>query len=472
MKKLTTEEVLNRIKKVHGDYYDLSKIVYQGLSRKITVICPKHGEFSIRPHNFINGEGCRLCGNEKLSKNKTKTTPQFIEEARVVHGDKYDYSKVEYVNCDEKVCIICPEHGEFWQTPYLHLNTKNGCKKCSGKYQYTTEEYVEKAKRIHNNKYTYENTEYISAFEPICITCPKHGKFWQAPANHLQGVGCPKCKGKHKTTEDFINEIKENGYYREDYDYSNVEYTGAFDVVRMTCKKHGDFLIRAHDLLRGHGCAKCGFENSSNIQRLSVEEFVKNAKKKHGEKYDYSKVEYLNAKTPVCLVCPKHGNFYVTPNKHTSRGVGCPKCNESALETELRVYCEKNKIKHEEQKRFTWLGLQRYDFYLPDYNIAIECQGVYHFEPYKKSKNDDADENLLSQIKREELKYEITKENNLNILYYIPEFFIKKKGISKIYEDDTIIFTKPENLKEMLEVYGKQSSETISPSNQTSPKSH
>lgn len=474
IKKLTKtqEQFIEDIIKVHGNKYDYSKIKYEGCYTKVCLKCEKHGDFYMTPANLLQGQGCPKCGKENMADNKRKTVENFIEEARVAHGDKYDYSKVEYISCDEKVCIICPEHGVFWQTPYTHLISKRGCPKCAGNHQYNTSEFIDSAKKKHGDKYDYSKTIYLSAFEKVCIICPKHGDFWQVPANHLHGSGCPMCKGLNKTTESFILELKEKGYYREDYDYSNVDYVGAFDAVRITCNKHGEFLSTPHTLLRGSGCPKCGFENSSNIQRLSAEDFVKNAKKKHGEKYDYTKVEYVNTKTPVCLVCPKHGDFYVTPNKHVSRGIGCPKCNESTLETLIRVWCEENNIKHIQQKRFPWLGLQRYDFYLPDYNVAIECQGNYHFEPYKLSKNDDANENLWCQIKRDELKYELSKENNLTLLYFIPENFRNKKGISKIYENESIIFYKPEKLNEILETYGSHSSETICPSNQTSPKSH
>lgn len=180
------------------------------------------------------------------------------------------------------------------------------------------------------------------------------------------------------------------------------------------------------------------------MKKLTKEIFIEKAKKVHGDKYDYSKTVYINAKTPLIVTCKKHGDFYVIPNKHTSGNkTGCPKCAESKLETEIRVFCENNNIKYEQQKRFSWLGLQKMDFYLPDYNIAIECQGTYHFEPRYSVKTDDKEmlmENLLSQIQRDELKNELSNENNVKILYYIPENLMKNTKISKIYTNENSFY--------------------------------
>ena len=144
---------------------------------------------------------------------------EFEEKARKIHGDKYDYSKVEYVNNKTKVCIICPIHGEFWQRPNDHLSG-NGCKICNNEYKPTTEEWVEKAKKVHNNKYDYSKVEYVSAFSKVCIVCHTHGDFWQSPVNHLFGkCGCPMCNSNKKsvlerTVEKILNENSIN-YERE-----------------------------------------------------------------------------------------------------------------------------------------------------------------------------------------------------------------------------------------------------------------
>ena len=142
------------------------------------------------------------------------TTEEFKEKARDVHGDRYDYSKVEYVNAVTKVCIVCPVHGEFWQIPASHLKGI-GCKKCgiehrSDARRLSKEEFISKAKETHGDRYDYSQAEYVNSKTDVCIVCQEHGEFWQTPANHLSGNGCPKCSGTEKlTAEEFIERSRD-----------------------------------------------------------------------------------------------------------------------------------------------------------------------------------------------------------------------------------------------------------------------
>ena len=130
---------------------------------------------------------------------KKKTTEQFIEEATLIHGNKYDYSKVKYENNKKPVCIVCPEHGEFWQAPQNHLSQKQGCPLCNHRsYKYTTEEFIQRAREVHGDKYGYSKVVYERKNKKVCIICPEHGEFWQSPEKHLSGQGCPKCYGNVK----------------------------------------------------------------------------------------------------------------------------------------------------------------------------------------------------------------------------------------------------------------------------------
>ena len=141
---------------------------------------------------------------------KKLTTEEFIKKAREVHGDKYDYSKVEYNGSFAKVTIICPIHGEFEQTPCSHLRG-GGCAKCNWENtRLTTEEFIRKAIEVHGNKYDYSKLEYKDAFKKVTIICPIHGEFEQVPSSHLIGFGCAKCSGLAKlTTEEFIKKARE-----------------------------------------------------------------------------------------------------------------------------------------------------------------------------------------------------------------------------------------------------------------------
>ena len=145
---------------------------------------------------------------------KKKSNNEFIREVQLIHHNRYDYSKVKYINNKSKVCIICPDHGEFWQIPSDHLNGK-GCPQCAGNVRYNKDTFVEKAKNIHNDRYDYSKVQYVNAHTKICIICTEHGEFWQTPNNHLNGNGCPLCKNRkigdvlRDTVEGFIEKSNE-----------------------------------------------------------------------------------------------------------------------------------------------------------------------------------------------------------------------------------------------------------------------
>ena len=310
---------------------------------------------------------------------KKLTIEEFLEKAKEVHGDKYNYSKVEYINNSTKVCIICPIHGEFWQTPNNHLNGKN-CPKCSHQsYKYTLNNFIEKSNKIHNNKYDYSKVEYINNSTKVCIICPIHGEFWQMPKHHLQGYGCKKC---------------------------------------------------ANDL-----------NKTNQPSQKNNETFIKEARTIHGDKYEYI-TPYINAKTKITIKCLKCGNiFEQTPHKHINVKHGCPKCNISKMENEITLFLQENKINFEHQKRFDWLGLQSLDFYLPEYNIAIECQGGQHFTSVEIF---GGEKTLKETIERDKRKLRLCEENNVKLLYYstynkvkLPNNIIqdKEKLLSNILND-------------------------------------
>ena len=300
-------------------------------------------------------------------------TKNFIQRAKEIHGDKYDYSKVIFKNVDTKVCIICPVHGEFWQTPYNHLKG-HGCSKCgkikmwNKRIKTTTEQFIQKAKEIHGDKYDYSKVNYINNRTKVCIISHKinphngeeYGEFWQTPKNHLKGQDMPFIKN---------DKIKS----------------------KLMLKK---------------------------------EDFIQKAKEIHGDKYEYSKVEYVNNRTKVCIICPEHGEFYQTPSNHL-KGQGCPICKESVLEKEIDNLLKQNNFSFVKQKKFSWLknkGLMSLDFFIPDYNIAIECQGSQHFF---KCVFFEKNNPLQNVIYRDILKFNLCKEHNITILYYTNKTFIK-----------------------------------------------
>ena len=350
---------------------------------------------------------------------KKKTKEEFIKEATEKHEGKYDYSKVEYVNAGTKVCIICPKsgHGKFWQQTSIHLNG-SGCPKCAGKYSPTTEEWIISARKVHGDKYDYSDVKYVKSNIKVCIICPEHGEFWQRPNNHTKGQGCPKCyanktrKRLTSTKKEFIKKARE--VHGNKYDYSKVEYVNNKTKVCIICPEHGEFWQTPHMHTKDQGCPKCANETNGERCRSSKEYFIEKAHKAHGDKYDYSNVNYVGTHTKVCIICPEHGEFWQTPHSHL-QGNGCPTCNLSHLERSVMNYLDEVGITYDYQKYFNWLGRQSLDFYLPDYKVGIECQGGQHFFPVEHFGGDKAFKDTLERDKR---KKALCEKHGVKLLYF------------------------------------------------------
>lgn len=190
---MTSTEFINKAKLIHGNLYDYTKTNYVGSKKNVEIICLLHGSFSQRATNHLQGKGCIKCSHNKISINKIKSNEIFINNAILSHGNKYDYSLVNYVDSKTKVKIICPIHGIFEQTPNGHLKGNN-CDKCGGSCDLTIDEIIKKAKLIHGDKYDYSLTKCVKTNKKIKIICSKHGEFNQILNGHLQGQGCPICK--------------------------------------------------------------------------------------------------------------------------------------------------------------------------------------------------------------------------------------------------------------------------------------
>ena len=307
--KLSIEEVLKRFKKVHGDKYDYSRVRYIGNTVKVEIICPKHGEFLQTPFNHFR-YGCPKCAID----NSYLSQEEVLKRFEKVHGDKYDYSKVEYCGNNKKVEIICPIHNSFFMKP-LYIFEGSGCPKCASK-GLTTNEIIDRFKLIHGDKYNYSLVDFKAHDIPIKIICSEHGEFLQKSSNHLQGTGCPKCTGKYFNTSEILKKFKV--VHGSKYIYDLVEYTHHRKDVKILCPKHGEFLQKPMNHLRGHGCPKCSEELKISKGELKIETILK----------------------------------------------------------ENNIYFETQK-KFENCKNIHQLP---FDFYLPDLNILIEYDGEQHFK--------------------------------------------------------------------------------------------
>ncbi len=348
---------------------------------------------------------------------KRLTTKQFIERAKIIHCNKYDYSKTIYIDSTKKVCIICPIHGEFYQMPFHHLS-KHGCPKCVNNIKNTTEEFIQKAKEIHGDKYDYSKVNYVDNKTKVCIICPIHGEFYMTPNIHLsKKCGCRECR-KEKlhnlqcfTTEEFIQKAKE--IHGDKYDYSKVNYYNFNTPISIICKIHGIFEQTPSCHMRGQGCPKCAG------RKLTTDDFINEAKKIQGERYDYSLVQYVNNYTPIAIICKKHGVFYQTPYSHL-RPCGCPKCHCSKMELEIQSLLDKLQINYKLHDRKTLGNSLELDFYIPSLKLAIECQGLQHFKPCAWGhKNNLEKEEIFNNIKKHDIeKLNICNNKNIKLLYY------------------------------------------------------
>lgn len=407
-----SEDLRKKLNEIYKGKFDFSITEYVKKEKKVKFICPIHGVVENTKQKLYAGKGCPKC-NRNILTNET-----FKEKANKVHNGKYDYSKVDLnkKNTNSKVIITCPIHGDFEQSVASHLNGQGG-PKCVGKNK-TVESIIQKFREVHGDEYDYSLIkEYKKNSIELPIICHKkdefgeeHGIFYQCYTVHTKGHGCPICSNnKRLNNEIFLKKVSR--IHKGKYQYPNLDIHNNRDKIKIICPIHGEFEQSVSSHLNGQGCPKCVGKNKT------TEEFVEELRKIFGDKYDYSKVKYENAKKKVTIICKKHGEFTAKPN-NLLFGKGCPICNESSLERKIRQILQENNIENIPQKKFEWLKLkkqQALDFYLPKYNIAIECQGVQHYEEKENFFGSKKNKEIL--LKRDINKSKLCEENNIKILY-------------------------------------------------------
>ena len=213
-------------------------------------------------------------------------------------------------------------------------------------------------------------------------------------------------------TETFIEKAKK--IHGEKYDYSKVNYVNNKTDITIICPIHGEFQQKPYKHLIGHGCQKCGNIQKNAERKLKFKNIVERANKIHNNKYQYIEEEISNLHNKIRIICPVHGEFKQIAEDHLN-GHGCPNCNESRLEREVRISLEENNIKYEKQKKFDWLDKQTIDYYLPSFNITIECQGLQHFKPIDYF---GGEEEFNKIIERDNRKRIACNENGITLLYF------------------------------------------------------
>ena len=362
-KAYTTEEWIEKAKLIHPEI-DYSECVYKNKETKMTFICKKHGKFTKLPRLFLKSEiPCSYCKHEKERK---EISDMMMKKIKEVWKDKdYDLSNAEYIKSDVPIKVICNKHKyAFYPLPSNILNKHTICPKCAiekntDRQRKTFDTFIKEAREIHGDKYEYDESTYGKKVDDdIRIICPEHGEFWQSPHSHIgQKQGCPFCgkiRGglKHRSdAEEVLNKIKEL-HKHDNYSYEKFSYEeGVNTYIDIYCHK-----------------------------------------------------TYSNGK--------EHGYFRQMIQNHIA-GQGCPRCRSSHLERLIKnALMDKEFGKIDEWKRFEWLGKLSLDFYLSEYNIAIECQGSQHYL------KDHFMKDLEVVQERDLRKKKLCKEHGLTLLYF------------------------------------------------------
>lgn len=305
------------------------------------------------------------------------TTEEFIARAQAVHGNRYDYSRVVYVNNKTPVEVICPDHGPFFPKPNNHVANRSGCPRCTHCPPTSLDTFLARARAVHGERYDYSRVVYTTVQTHVEIICPEHGPFWQIPLSHTQGRGCQQCGAKQcvrrKDTAWFIERAQ--SVHGERYNYGQVNYRRAQEKVTIGCPRHGLFEQVASYHLAGNGCPAC-----AGVKPLTQEEFVRRAQAVHGDRYDYSHVNYSGMHSKVTVICRDHGPFQSLAKDHYAKGCGCPACaresSVSDLEQEIADWLTGLGLQVVHNDLRTLRGFE-VDLLVPERRLGIEVNGAY-----------------------------------------------------------------------------------------------
>ncbi len=360
------------------------------------------------------------------------TTEEYINRVKDLHYIKYDYSKTTFNGYKNNLIVICPEHGEFEVNAYNHQKLNHGCVKCTGvgKINNHLEFFIEKANKIHDNKYDYSLIkEYKGVMKKYPIICHKHGIWEVSLDNHInKKSSCPKCKGR---TLSYLEKIEQaNKIHNNQYDYSLIKENFKSDEkILIVCPTHGKFnQLWTNHIHQKHGCPKCKTCGRKSISIDELKERIYELNTGYEYNWDTYKGYYDNM---FEIKCNKHGWFKQQISNHL-QGQKCPKCKNSRGEENIRKFLNEQNISYIEQKTFDFCVnpktnyLLKFDFYIPHLNLCIEYDGELHFKPVKFFGGIKSYE---KQIYLDGIKNKFCEDNKINLLRIS---FIQFNDIEKI----------------------------------------
>lgn len=460
MRKLSTSEFLANVKSRLRGAVDLSKFEYTGTGTKSTAICPIHGEFLITPNALMNGIGCKVCSTVSRGKKSRLSYEEFLGRSNKKHSNKYIYSAENFSTSLKKISIICPDHGEFYQTPHSHMGG-SGCPECAkikigSKCKLSQEEFVARLESLGTN-YGLALIQYRGMFNKITLVCPEHGEFQAQAGNVLyNGSGCPKCaresNGK-RSRKSFYNWVADSRSIHGDvYEYLSIRYDGNKAYLKVSCKTHGEFEQLATDHTKGIGCRKCAKPMYDLVSFVSIAEQV------HKGLYNYSKSEYTGALDNVTIICNKHGEFQQSPSSHIN-GQGCPKCanvGPSEAQTEIKDFLQRHVNVIEE---YSLPGTRkRLDIFMPTLNLAVEYHGlIWHSSRFKQDTREDFKKHKLADslgvrvihVYEDEwkLKRSVVERTLLSAIGKLPRIFARSTKLVELSTSEADTFYEANHLQ-------------------------
>ena len=439
---------------IYGYKDDYREVNYKNSNTKVKILCPIHGEFLITPNDYLNGHRCRKCFEKKASNLYSKPFEYYKEKLNNFYKNedgtpKFNMDEINYTGYNDKFELTCPIHGKFTTTMHMLMRLKGlGCPQCNLEERNNSQKlgkntFIKKSNDIFNSKYIYDNVNYINSKTKVCIICPEHGEFWMTPNEHLSGKGCPICGKlsrieKQKMTKDEFIEKAKKMHLNEDltpkYIYDEIDFIDGKTKVKIICPEHGEFFVSPTMHLQGVGCKECAIKKRAKLKKMTYEKFLKKFKEIYKDNYEIISVGENILKDEIIIKCKKHGLITTNYSSLIYNRCGCIKCRTSSLENTTMKFLEDKNINYIFQCKnniLPFLKIGTYntlslDFYLPDYNVAIECQGRQHFEPVEKFGGEEAFKN---QVERDLIKSKLCDENNIKLIYI--NYFDKKEIITE-----------------------------------------
>ena len=397
---------IEKARKVHGNVYDYSLVEYKRMRDKVKIKCPYCGKYFYQaPMVHVKGQGCPCQKSIKIKEKLKFSQEEFIEKAKKIHNDKYDYSWVKYDGGTTILKLFCNTCKRFFEQKAKTHLMGHGCPHCSSFM--SKDEFVKRAKKVHGNKYDYTDTN-VYTNEKIKIYCRKCKQyFYQNKNSHLRGKGCPLCsKNKHLTEEEFFYKIKK--LFGDKYDYSKAKYIDSKHKIKLYCKKCDIWFEKSTTaLLKGIGCQYCS-KGTPDTYKI----FVEKARKVHGDKFEYDKESFSLTNKKIKIYCKNCNKWFIQKKSKHLSGSGCIECSGKVKYTTEKFIKKSKEI----------FGENKFDYSKCKYTgmlhkvilICNDCKKEFEICALNHIHGKQGCSNCKSKSQGEDIVYKYLTENNIS----------------------------------------------------------